>query len=177
MTWPDFSAQMHRLAGLRFAPTDLTTHWEGLRGVPLPVLTAAVSLAQKTRSAFPTPVELREDADRVAHTVVVRAPEATREVDLEQPFTITVPQAGVVVSVTREWRYHCETCADSGWASVWCGDGPSPKPWHTLVTCARRHPHDPHGFVRACVCWETNPALVRRRAAQQQYAEKSRKVA
>ena len=60
-----FREQMTRLMGLKFAPADLTTHWEALSDVPEPVLAAAVSRAQRSRVDFPTPIELRQDADAV----------------------------------------------------------------------------------------------------------------
>jgi hypothetical protein len=58
-----FAAQMRRMNGLRFAPADLSTHWAGLGDLPLDVLTRAVERSIRTRSDFPTPVEVRQDAD------------------------------------------------------------------------------------------------------------------
>lgn len=174
MTIETFNVQMDRLAGLRFRPADLTTHWEALHEIPDAVLEAAVTRAQRTRSEFPTPVELRQDADQVAHHAQPIAPPEDRSAPLAEPFTITVPEVGTIVSITREWNYYCDTCSDGGWDSVWCGDEKAPqrKPWHELRICDRRGKHDPHEWVRRCVCYDTNPALVRKRDAQQKYAEK-----
>lgn len=178
MTRTLFDAQMGRLSGLRFVPADTETHWEALRQLPDVVLEAAVTRAQRTRVEFPTPVELRQDADQVAHHAQPVEPAEDRSKPLAQPFTITVPEVGTVVSVTREWRYYCDTCSDGGWDTVWCGEpGPTTKPWHQRVTCERRNVHSPHEWARRCVCYDTNPALVRRRAAAQKYAEKPGRAA
>lgn len=177
-----FRTQMSRLLGLKFAPADLTTHWEALSDVPVSVLEAAVTRAQKTRVDFPTPVELRTDADAVAHMVRASAPAEDRATALPEPFTIQVPQAGTVVSVTREWRYYCEQCSDSGWYSLWCGaravaiseqaTREIAKPWQESRPCDRRGEHGAHEWVSRCACYDTNPALVRKREAAQKYAEK-----
>lgn len=170
MTRDGFDKQMARLFGLRFAPVDTETHWEALQDIPLVVLTAAITRAQKTRSDFPTPIELREDADVMAHVVI--APTEDRSVELAQPFTITVPNVGTVVSVTREWKYYCEICSDNGWAAFWCGDdGPGLKPWYGRGSCERRGAHGSHEWVKRCLCFESNPALVRQRERTQKYAE------
>lgn len=174
MTVRFFKDQMNRLMGLRFAPADLTTHWEALSDLPEAVLEAAVSLAQRTRVEFPTPVELRGDADKVAHHANPAAPAEDRTEVIAAPYTITVPQAGTVISVAREWRYYCEACSDSGWTSVWCGapsEKPSARPWQTVQACERHGAHGAHEWVTRCACADTNPALVRKRAAQQKYAE------
>lgn len=180
MTQDAFAVQMDRLSGLRFRPASLETHWEALRGIPEPVLEAAVTLAQRTRSEFPTPVELRQDADQVAHHARALEPDEDRSVALAEPFTITVPHVGKVVAITREWNYYCEDCSDSGWQSVWCGAAttesgapmPGLKPWYARLHCERRNNHDAHEYVRKCVCFDSNPALVRKRQAQEKFAEK-----
>lgn len=172
MTEVFFHEQMDRLSGLRFAPSDLTTHWEALSDIPQAVLEAAVTRAQLTRSEFPTPVELRQDADVVAHLARPVAPEDDRSTPLAEPFTIDVPQAGKVISVTREWKYFCDRCDDSGVESLWCGEaGPSIKPWQTRQACERTKLHLPHEWARKCICFESNPALVKKRERQQKYAE------
>lgn len=181
---PWFIEQMKRLAGLKFAPADLSTHWEALSDVPPAVLEAAVTRAQKTRGEFPSPVELRQDADQVkAHAQPVASPE-DRSTPLAQPFTITVPGAGTVLSVQREWNYYCEDCSDSGWRSVWCGDRfvgedkarrEIAKPWHESRQCERRRQHLPHEWVTPCSCVEWNPELKRKRDTQQKYAEQAAK--
>lgn len=168
-----FREQMKRLMGLKFAPADITTHWEALRDVPIAVLTEAVTRAQKTRAEFPSPVELRQDCDAVAH-LVPRLPDEDRSVALDQPYTITVPGAGTVVSITREWHYYCDDCEDSGQVSVWCGPAVEHirKPWQPFDACGQTKEHWPHEWVRRCHCYETNTALVRKREAQRQYADK-----
>lgn len=170
-----FIAQMKRLTGLKFAPADLATHWEALSDVPPTVLEAAIGRAQKTRADFPSPVELRQDADQVkAHAQRIE-PQEDRGVPLAQPFTITVPEVGTVVSVTREWRYYCEDCSDSGWRPMWCGPETPQKPWLEPRSCSRRSDHHSHEWVTPCGCWDTNPALKRKRDAQQKYADQAAK--
>ena len=178
LTIATFNAQMNRLVGLKFMPADLTTHWEALSDLPDAVLEAAVTRAQKTRADFPTPVELRQDADQVkAHAFIVE-PAEDRVVALAQPFTITVPEVGTVVSVTREWRYYADRCSDTGWASWWCGTVEDRRaPWMPISSCGRRGDHDAHEWVGQCACWESNPALVRKREAQRKYAEKPGRAA
>lgn len=186
MTLDFFTAQMDRLSGLKFKPLNLVTHWEALQDVPDDVLEAAVTRAQKARDDFPTPLELRTDADAVAHYVAVLEPPEDRAVALEVPFTVTVPEVGTVVSIQREWKYYCEGCSDSGWESVWCGERTVPmkdappreiaKPWQVSIRCERRSEHGAHEWVRRCACWETNPALVRKRAAIQKYAASAGKT-
>ena len=181
MTRHWFDQQMARLSGLRFAPAETDTHWEALQDVPGSVLEVAVGRAAKTRSEFPTPVELRQDADQVAHFARPVEPAEDRSTPLEQPFTITVPEVGKVVSITREWSYYCETCSDAGWESMWCGypavtlkNGEIrtlAKPWQAQRICDRRGPHMPHEWVQKCACSDTNPALVRKRDAMQKFAE------
>src|SRR3990167_774167 len=167
-----FDAQLKRLLGLRFVPASLDTHWEALQDVPLVVLSAAVSRAQKIRSDFPTPHELRQDADQVAHLAQVRAPAEDRAVPLDAAVEIPFPEAAAVLRIRETWNYYCETCSDSGWASVWCGPFTAQrKPWQEPRVCDRRGEHGSHEWVRRCPCWETNPALVRKRDAQRKYAE------
>lgn len=178
MTQAFFEEQMHRLSGLRFRPADLDTHWEGLQEIPDEVLTAAIDRAIKTRVEFPTPYELRQDADQVAgHVRRIDAESDARAVPLEQPHVIPFPQAGKTIRVEAEWKYYCEVCSDSGWESVWCGDikATSRHPWQEPRTCERRGAHDSHEWVRQCRCWESNPALIRKRENQRKYAEKGAK--
>ena len=179
MTWEFLEEQMGRLKGLKFPPADMTTHWEALKDLPPAILEAAVTRAQKTRTEFPTPVELRQDADLVKHHVDTLAPSEDRGIDLETPVEYAVPHTGIVVSVTREWRYDCARCHDSGWASWWCGaSGPTKVPWIVDRQCGRPGVHGSHEWVGRCACWETNLTLIRKRAAQRQYAaEKAGKAA
>ena len=173
MTLDTFNVQMGRLAGLKFRPADLTTHWEALNDLPDVVLEAAVSRAQRTRAEFPTPVELRQDADQVKPNALPVEPVEDRSISLAQPFTITVPEAGTIVSVTREWKYYCDDCSDGGWFTVWCGDekNPSHKPWYQLQRCERRAEHGSHKWMRRCVCYDMNPALVRKREAARKFTD------
>lgn len=178
MTREFFDDQMARLAVLRFPPADMDAHYGALRDIPADVLDAAVSHALKTRRDFPVPAELRADADHVAPSVrpVIADDEEPRDVPLAQPFTITVPEVGTLISVTREWKYYDERCSDIGWASWWCGEG-SRYPWMPKAKCGRRGEHDPHEWVDHCACYETNPALVRKREAQRKYSDNPQKVA
>jgi hypothetical protein len=168
MTDTFFNEQMSRLIGLRFVPGDMTTHWEALRDLPEDVLANAVSLAGRTRVDFPTPYQLRQDAD-LGHTVTV-APEPDRAMTLDEPFTITLPHTQSTVRITQEWTYYCEHCSDGGWRSLWCGDPAQKKPWQKMGACDTPQPHVPHEWVEHCVCYTSNPALLRKRAAQQRYA-------
>ena len=146
---PWFQRQMARLADLRFPPSSLQMHWEGLRDVPEAVLEAAVTRAIQTRASFPAPAELREDAD-----VAAPAP-AWREIEpepLPAPVQIgTLPTGAPVVARSR-YTAHCEVCTDSGWKEFVTRNGASRA-------------------VCKCDCWATNPVLVRRREAQRRYAE------
>jgi len=175
-----FIVQMQRLSGLKFTPGDFDTHWEALQDIPEAVLEAAVTRAQRTRVEFPTPVELRQDADLVAH--LVRPPvvedEAARTTPLAEPFEIQYPQAAAVIPVRDRWRYDCEVCSDSGWQSVWCGPFTAQrKPWQEPRTCDRRGEHGSHEWVRTCACVATNPTLIRKREAARKYAERPGKAA
>lgn len=44
--------------------------------------------------------------------------------------------------VTREWKYLCETCGDTGWRVQTCPADP----------CLRDRPHLPHEYVTPCWC-------------------------
>lgn len=171
MTLEFFTAQMDRLRGLRFRPDDLTTHWEALHTLPEAVVEAAVGWAARTRTDFPAPIELREDADRAMPPRVDGELE-DRAVPLAQPHTITVPQTGTIVSITREWVYYCAHCSDTGWRAWWCGPRSTPDrvPWIADAWCERRRAHGAHEWSARCACAESNPALVRKRAAQERYA-------
>jgi hypothetical protein len=168
-TWDHFSGQMQRLTGLRFPPADMRTHWEALRDLSASALEAAVSHAQKTRAEFPTPVELRQDADIAARPPIGQ--DTDRGVDLPVPREVPIPSAGLTVRMTREWRYYCDRCSDCGWESLWCGDEAQSKPWQMSWDCGRHGDHAAHEWVRKCSCWETNPALIRKRENQRKYAD------
>lgn len=166
----EFREQMTRLLGLKFAPSDMLTHWEALADVPADVLAAAVSRAQKTRVEFPSPAELRQDCDAVAHLVRVVVDE-DRGVDVPPVVLGTLP-TGAEIRVSREWRYYHSECGDSGVQSLWCGeDGTSTKPWQIRQACERTKPHEAHEWIRRCTCFDSNPELIRKRERQQKYAE------
>lgn len=175
MTFEFFEQQMARLMGLRFRPAELQTHWEALRDVPDAILAEAVTRAQKTRAEFPTPVELRQDADAVAHLVRTQEPDEDRGADLEQPITIGTLPNGTPITQRRTWKYYCDNCEDSGMRSMWCGAAVEhiTKPWQMRMACDRTKEHMPHEFVARCACWDTNTALIRKREAQQKYADAS----
>ena len=168
MTEAFFYAQMARLVGLKFVPGDMTTHWEALREMPDEALIAAVTLAGRTRVEFPTPHELRQDADM--GRIRVLSEEEDRSVLLEMPYVVEVPQTTARVRIEREWVYYCEHCSDSGWRSWWCGVETHRKPWQRAALCALHRTHDAHEWVEHCPCYDSNPALVRKRAAVVQYA-------
>jgi hypothetical protein len=169
MSFDDFEDEMGRLNGLRFKPADQRTHWEALNDVPMVVLTAAISHAQKTRSEFPTPHELRQDADTVAHRVRASEPEPDRSVALPAPVTIPMPEGVPPLRIEREWRDDCQVCRDTGMRSFWCGDGRR-QPWLLHERCERPKAHSPHEWVRRCECYERNPTIRRRNASRAKYA-------
>lgn len=186
MTAHVFERQMDRLMGLRFPPSTLETHWEGLRGLPEAVLEAAVTRALHTRSEFPTPIELRTDADAVRHLVDPLPPAPDRGTDNPTPthFLLKNDYAAVAatITVTRTWRYYCEVCGDEGVRSFWCGAGKR-QAWIPDADCDSdkcrqiRRGTQPYGheWVRRCECWESNPAVQRRLAEQAKYATSSGK--
>jgi hypothetical protein len=165
-----FGEQMARLCGLRFVPPDLVTHWEALHDLPDEVLAGAVSLAGRTRVDFPTPVQLRQDADK-GRRPWTHDDTTDHSTLLPEPYTVVVPHTNTAILVTREWRYHCDDCSDGGWRSRWCGDPTHQQPWHRAGPCAGRGDHPAHEWVERCPCAETNPALVKKRALGQKYAE------
>lgn len=170
MTRHFFDEQMARMSGLRFMPTDLTTHWEALSDLPSAVLDAAVGRAQKTRSEFPTPVELRQDADQAAPRTAVA--EIDRGTDLPAPIEYSIPHVQDALKITREWNYYCERCNDGGWESFFCGAQGDPlrTPWWEYRTCDRRGQHAGHEWVTPCGCLEWNPEIKRRKDLQAKYA-------
>jgi hypothetical protein len=163
-----FNRQMSRLIGLRFVPADMTTHWEALCDLPEEVLSQAVSLAGRTRVDFPTPHQLRQDADMGRTVTLTNEPD--RSAALDEPFSVTVPHTHSSLHITREWAYYCDHCSDSGWRSWWCGEAAGKKPWQSVWSCDTPREHGDHEWVEHCVCYTSNPDLLRKRAAQQQYA-------
>lgn len=169
MTREQFDLQMARMAGLRFMPGDTDTHWEALADLPDAVLEAAVTRAQRTRTDFPTPFELRQDADAVAHLIEQEPDTRERSIELPAPVEFAVPHVDHPLRVTREWRYDCEVCSDGGMRSFWCGEGRR-QPWLYLENCERRGVHGGHEWTRRCECYDTNPSVQRRLASQAKYA-------
>lgn len=181
MTDAFFREQMARLAGLRFVPAELTTHWEALYDLPEDALEAAVSRAQRTRVDFPTPIELRQDADQATARPSAIDPDPGRGSDHE-PRTIIAKIDDLAerhFRITREWKYYDDACSDTGWVSVFCGSEAHPqrKPWWAVRTCDRRGDHAPHEWVFQCSCAEWNPAIKRRKERDGKYAEKPGKAA
>jgi hypothetical protein len=166
MTRAEFDGQMRRLAGLRFMPADLATHYEGLRDLPVTALMSAVSRAIRTRSEFPTPHELRMDADVEARAVPVEAEPA--DTLLAHPVDVVIPASALTpaltLHITHAHDYACDVCRDTGWASLWCGQRPS-YAWLAVHSCGRQGGHGEHEWVRHCHCRSTNRVLARRRAA------------
>lgn len=175
----EFDREMARLYGLRFAPGDTETHWEALQDVPLVVLKAAIGHAQRTRVEFPTPYELRQDADIVKAHVAVEEPLPSQETALAEPkhFLLKndLSEVARTVTVTREWTYYCDDCSDTGMRSYHCGtqakvNGVDRQPWLVTRQCDRRGEHGGHEWAGRCQCWDTNPALIRKRENQAKYA-------
>lgn len=166
----EFDVQMLRMAGLRFMPADLETHWEGLRDLPLVALEGAVGRAVRSQSDFPTPAELRVYADAIGPQAGAGdVDEPDRRVALDEPKTFTVPHVEHPLRVTHEWRYDCEVCSDLGMRTFWCGEGRR-QPWIVLERCERRGVHQGHEWVRRCECYDTNATVQRRIAGQAKYA-------
>ncbi len=160
--------QLARLGSLRFQPADLSGHVEALEDVAPLDLEAAVGYALRSRSVFPTPAELRADADLVcARRMTAEAPDRT--VDLAEPVVLGELPNGSEVRIMREWRYFCDACDDSGWISWWCGLHP-PHPLLVRAGCGRRRQHLPHEWAAHCQCYESNPELLRKRALVKKYA-------
>jgi hypothetical protein len=158
-----FRAQMTRLMGLRFAPTDLTTHWEALHDVPEALLAAAVAQAQREADAFPSPKELLGYADQRRAQVLPLPAEVDRGIALAAPVTLGTLPTGAPVVAVRFWRYYCDRCSDSGWVTHWCGEvTASHQPWLEAARCDRDRAHDAHAWVTPCDCGPTNPAVHRR---------------
>ncbi|HWO88897.1 MAG TPA: hypothetical protein VNL98_07080 [Gemmatimonadales bacterium] len=155
-----FRDALKRLMGLKFPPVDLATHWEGLRDLPPASVQAAVSRAARECDEFPSPQMLRAFAAASEPRLGL---DEDRSRPLAEPRAIVVPQAGVTLPVTREWTFYCDTCEDTGWASFHCGG---------TEACGRDRAHAAHAYVQHCACWDSNPAVRRKRqrAAQQAHA-------
>lgn len=172
MTWTAFEAQMERMAGLKFKPTNLQTHWEALRDMPEALLSASVEKAQRESDEFPSPSVLKMFADRLRSDVMPLPAIEDRGVDLVEPVSTTLP-TGKVIPFTREWKYYCEDCSDTGWKTWWCGpESNQRKPWLSRSVCQRTNAHASHEWVARCACVASNPAVLRKRESELQMATK-----
>lgn len=170
----EFKIQMARMIGLKFAPADMTTHWEALSDVPLDMLKVAIDRAQRECQEFPSPAVLRGFVDQERRRTPAE-PEPDRSAPLAQPKQITVPGSGTVIPVTRTWSYYCESCNDLGWLSLWCGERTYAKPWMESADCGRYHAHGAHEWTKKCPCFDSNPDVQRRLERQRQTARRSEK--
>jgi hypothetical protein len=136
--------------------------------IPLPLLTTAVDTLLKTSVWFPTVAELREACD-VARRALPLPKVVGQSLLLSAPLEVQVPGSGQRIPITREWRYHCEACSDTGWKSWWCGDAP-PNPWMERGRCQRETEHLAHEWVAECQCRDSNPSVLRKREAQARMA-------
>jgi hypothetical protein len=158
-----FDAEMSRLAGLKFPPAELDTHWEALNDVPEDLLMFAIGRAQRESDDFPAPKMLRMYADQARRSTSLPV-EADRSAPLDEPFDVTLP-TGVTLPIKRLWKYYCETCSDSGWRSFACGAAIAAQyPWMTPSKCGRTHQDAySHEWVDRCACEMSNPAILRRK--------------
>lgn len=171
---PVFMAQMRRLLGLKFAPSDLTTHWEALQDMPEALLEAAVTHAQTASDEFPSPKMLKMFGDQLRARVVPIPVTEDRSEDNPSPTVAKLP-TGRVIPLTRFWKYYCEQCSDTGWSSFWCAGIMKPgekwpvaqrHPWVEIDRpCERHKGHGAHEWSAACACVDTNPEVQRRREA------------
>lgn len=172
MTLAFFKDEMARMNGLRFVPSSLDTHWEGLSELPDDVLHRAVGRAVRTRDEFPTPRQLREDADAVGAPI---RPEEDRSVPLPEPVDLGALPTGYRIRATHDWTYTCDDCNDSGVRSFWCGREPSERyPWMSVAECALpncRKTKYAHEWATACHCAEYNPVVKARKERNAHYAE------
>jgi hypothetical protein len=166
--------QLHRLAGLKFQPTSVESHVEVLADVSSELVEAAVTLAQRECVDFPPPAVLLGLVERVRLSLPLPAV-PDRSAPLETPHVVTIPQAGLSVPVTREWRYYCDECRDGGWESVQCA-GKAPQDHDARPACQRDGAHAAHEFVTPCRCRTTNPAYARKREAQTRMAAQRAKA-
>lgn len=167
----DFTSRMRRLIGLKFAPSDLTTHWEALRDLADEDLDAAISRASRECDEFPAPRMLRSFVDEQRGRVVVPEEDWSRAEQVE-PFDITFPD-GRGIRVTHRWKYYCEDCSDTGRRTWWCGVQPSSRqPWVEIWKCERKIDHGEHEWSDHCPCAATNPDVQRKRLRAQQVTRK-----
>lgn len=167
-----FNLQMARMVGLRFPPGDMDTHWEALSDMPEALLVASVERAQREADEFPSPNMLKAYAAQLRSDVIALPSVEDRGVDLPEPVTATLP-TGKVIPFTREWKYYCSECNDTGWRTWWCGPGSSSaSPWVATSVCQRHNEHMSHEWVGRCACAASNPAVRRKRESEVQMAAK-----
>lgn len=174
--------QLKRLLVLPFPPADIAEHERALADIPEAVMTAAVDYALKSRTRYPVPSELRADADKVAPLAALDVPLPVQTRELAEPVTVDVRAPGLPeglqLHITQEFNYCCDHCSDTGWASFWCGDKKENRhPWMPFGHCGRQGVHGNHEYVQRCMCYGSNPVLIRRREANRKYAAEPQKVA
>lgn len=170
MTPDHCDAEIGRLRVLRGMPADVVEYFAALEDVPDPLFTKAITHAIKTRAWFPTPAELRADCDAVAPPVCYEVdPQVEdpitegRQVFLKNPFG----DGGITITLTRDWKFDCVSCEDTGWVTQQCPERYCGRP---------RREHAPHPYMLACVCIPTNPTIRRRRSANAKFAQAPEKV-
>lgn len=181
MTREQFDVHLGRLIVLKGWPDDSAEWFTALSDIPEDVLGEAVTHALKTRIWFPAPAEVRADCDAVWRSrPVTNLPQPQVEELLEGGREVTFPNpfggSPLKLKITREWRYDCDSCRDTGWVTKWCGEGRSRFPNVASTQCGRRIEHGPHEFVERCQCLEWNPTLRRHRDAGQKFSQAPEKV-
>ena len=177
----EFEKELGRLACLRWPPADTDGHYTTLKDMPFADFHAAVTLALKSRSEFPTVAEILNDADaaNLQPRTVIPFPQS---VELETPVKVKLPltytdkerqtfkqthkrEPSTHLLITHERApSNCEQCNDSGWEESQCpGDHRCGMP-----SCATTKYQ--HGYAKKCACWETNPILIYEREQKRQYA-------
>lgn len=170
MTFTAFTTEMDRLAGLKFRPANLQTHWEALSDLADAELDAAITRAQRECEEFPAPKMIRAFVDDFRGRAPVPPQEARFGRARKKVFQLP---DGTELKIDREWTYYCDECSDCGWRSQWCGATKSPRyPWLDRMRCERKNEHDDHEWAGPCPCAATNPDVLRRIARAQQVVRK-----
>jgi hypothetical protein len=110
---------------------------------------------------------------------VLDVPLPTQTRELDKPVVFELPE-GLKLHITHEFNYCCDACSDTGWASYWCGDRKEKDkryPWMPFGHCGRQGVHGNHEYVQRCMCYASNPVLIRKREAQRKYSEPPQKAA
>lgn len=167
MTFAAFEQSMDRLAGLKFKPVNLRTHWEALADLTPLELSEAIEQAQRECEEFPSPKMIRMFVDQFRSRISIPDEDWSRATPIE-PKEIRFPD-GRVIRITHEWRYYCEDCNDTGSRVNWCGSSPSTRrPWLQVFSCERKGDHGEHEWTDACPCAATNPDVQRKKQRAQQ---------